>query len=312
MTITNFLEQVPVLVDDIADVILSYNRIRVYRSVSGVAGNFEEITATTAAAATFTGARLEPYVLDGKDFVIDIDGTEESFTFGAVTTAAAAAAEITSNTTATATDSGGYVQVTSGTTGTASTLEINTASEGAVALGMYVGDNDHGEESWVTLSGATKLYYVNDYQGSTDYWYKYRFYNTTNQAISDWSSAYQGREEGALDPQYIIYGTGYLVDTEGKPMPNVRITIMNKYLPKLVDDKIIAGTQYTYYTEDDGFVSIPLIKGATVTLSIENTSLVRDIDVPDTGDTFDLMTTDMQDAIGIVSYDLTDATRTTI
>lgn len=312
MTITNSLTQLAIVVDDIADVVLSYDRLLLYRSVSGVSGTYTELTAAAATGATLTGVRKEAFNLNGKPFIVDIDGTQESFTFGAVITAADAAVEITANTSATAVDSGGYVNITSPTTGTASTLEFVTASTGAVALGFYQGDNDHGEEGRETLAGGTKLYTIDDYQGSTNYWYKTRYYSTTTFAYSDYSAAFQGREEGSLDPAYIIYGTGYLTDLDGTPVTNTKIMFYNKFVPKIVNNKLMAGMRQEYLTDDKGYVYVPLIKGSTVTMAIENTRFQRDITVPSTGDTFDLMTTDIQDAIGIVEYDIPDATRTTI
>jgi hypothetical protein len=312
MAITNSLTKLAVVVDDITTVIATYDVIRLYRSINGVSGTYNEITASSAAEATLTGNKQEPFTVDGKDFDLKIDGTTESFTFGAVTTAADVASAITSNTSAVASDSGGYIQIDSPTTGTVSTLEVAAASEGTLAIGLYEGDNDHGEEAYETLVGGTKLYIIDDYQGDADWWYKTRYYHTSNLTLSDFSSAFQGREEGSLDPTYMIYGTGYLVDTDGTPMPNVKIYIYNKFIPKIVNNKVMVGTRYIYTTEADGFVSIPLIKGAEVQMSIENTHLTRDITVPDSGDTFDLMTTDLQDSIGIVTYDLVDATRTTL
>lgn len=312
MAITNSLTKVSIVVKDIATIIATYDRIRLYKSTTGVSGSYSEITASSAQGATLTGNKKEPFVLNGKDFEIEIDGTDESFTFGAVITAADAAAAITANTSATAVDSGGFVQITSPTTGTVSTLQFTSASEGAVALGLYQGDNDYGEEAWPTLVGGTKLYTVDDYQGSADYWYKYRFYATGTGTYSDYSAAFQGQEEGALDPAYIIYGTGYVVDMDGTPLENKKIYVYNRFIPNIVDSKLVAGERAEYTTESDGWVLIPFVKGSKVTIAIEDTSFTRDIDVPDTGDTFDLMTTDIQDSIGIVSYELTDATRTTI
>jgi len=312
MTITNSLTRLAIVIDDIADIILSYDQLLLYRSVNGVSGTYAELTASSAVGATLKGVRREAFSLNGKPFIVDIDGTQESFTFGAVITAADAAVEITANTSVTAVDDGGYVRITSPTTGTASTLEFTSASTGAVALGFYQGDNDHGEEDREALAGGTKLYTINDYQGSSNYWYKTRYYNTSTLSYSDYSSAFQGREEGSLDPSYIIYGTGYLTDLDGTPVTNTKVFFYNKFVPKIVNNKLMAGMRQEYTTDSKGYVYVPLIKGSTVSMAIENTRFQRDITVPSTGDTFDLMTTDIQDAIGIVEYDIPDATRTTI
>lgn len=312
MPITSSLTRVGIVVADIATVILTYDKLRLYKSITGASGTYSEITALAAVASTLTGARREPFVLSGKEIAIEIDGTEETYTFGAITTAAAAAAAITANTSATAVDSGGYVKITSPTTGTSSTLQFASSSEGGVALGFYLGDNDYGEEAWPTLAGGTKLYTVNDYQGDSSYWYKYRFYHTGTSALSDYSAPFQGQEEGAIDPAYIIYGTGSLVDNDGTPLANKKVFIYNRFIPNVVGSKLVAGERAEYLTEEDGSVIIPLVMGSKITMAIEDTSFIREIDVPSSGDTFDLMTTDIQDALGIVAYDLTDATRTTI
>ena len=312
MTITSKLTNVQIVVRDIATVVASYDKIRLYRSTTGASGTYTEITAVAAAAATMTGVRKEPFTLSGKEFAVEVDGAEETHTFTAIITAAAAASEITANTSLVAIDASGYVQITSPTTTTASTIEFAAASAGAVALGFYEEDNDHGEEVWPSLVGGTFVYTVTDYQGSSDYWYKTKYYNTTSGVYSDYSGAFQGMEAGSLEPTDIIYGTGYLVDMDGTPLENTKVFIYNRFVPTIVSSKVVSGTRQVYTTEADGWVQVPLVHGARITMSIEGTKMVRDIDVPSTGTTFDLMTTDIQDSIGIVSYDLTDATRTTI
>jgi hypothetical protein len=293
---------------------VDYDRISIYKSTTGTSGNFYEILKSSAAAAFLKGTKEETFNLNGKDFKFSVDGTEYSMTFGAVVTAAAAAAQIVTDTSQIAVDDGGYVKISSGTTGLTSTVEIETSTEGGVELGMYLNDYDIGEDAWIVLDSGTRLYIQNDPHSDNDYWYKYQFVNSGTLNTSELSSPFQPRPLGAIDPTNLIYGTGVIADLAGNPVANKKIVVYNRFIPTVVAGVLVDGPQTEIFTTDEeGLISIPFVHGSKIAIGIEDTKLRRDIDVPSSGDSFDLFDqTLLDDRLGITYYPIVDAERTTL
>ncbi len=118
-----------------------------YGAVQGYAETIDTIDTPIAGwsdAAAVSGSNQETFTLDGKalDLVVDEDGATQTVNFAAGDpwSAAAAAAEIVSQTTGIDSydDGDGYVRVASATAGTGSAIEVQ-ASAAATALGLPTG-----------------------------------------------------------------------------------------------------------------------------------------------------------------------------
>ncbi len=311
--ITNKEGTVVVFLKDIATFVDSYDKLLIYKSINGVSGNFYEITGQAAAGATLLGRKSESFDLNGKTFTFSCDGAAYSVSFTTEKTASEVADTINSQVSEiTASVEDGKVRLTSNTTGLNSTLEIVSSSDGGVTLGFYEGDWDIGEAARMNLASDTKLYILIDYHSSSDWWYKYRLYSTTKGTYSDFSPPFQARPYSAIDVNYLIFGTVALADSEGKALASraVKVTVIDS---KEIDDIIVsAGTSYVYYTDSDGNAEIPLIKGSRVSVAVEGTRLVREFDVPSTGDSFSIFDPSLveYDSFGIATYNIPDAERT--
>ena len=314
MAITSELHKVLIFVDDPDAILVNFDKITVFKSTTGNSGDYYEILESVAAAASLLGSKQELFDVSGKEFKFEVDGTEYTMTFGAVSTAVDVAADIVLQTGQVATADSGKIRITSGTTGLASTVEITESTEGGVAIGMYLGDHDVGEGQWIDVVSGTKLYILDDPHSANDYWYKVRYVNSTTLVTSDFLAPFMPRPSGSIDPSEIIYGVGYIADTEGNPVADKAIVVYNKFIPNVVDGKLVDGPQTkTYYTDEQGLVAIPLVKGISIAIGVEDTKLRRDIEVPDTGDSFDLFDQSLlDDRLGIAYYPIIDAERTTL
>ena len=314
MAVTSELHKVLIFVVDPDSTLVNFDKITVFKSTTGNSGDYYEILKASPVAAALLGDKQEMFDVSGKDFKFEVDGTEYTMTFGAVSTAVAVAADIVLKTGQIATDDGGRIRITSGTTGLASTVEIIESTEGGVALGMYLGDYDVGEGQWDSVVSGTRLYSLDDPHSANDYWYKVRYVNSATLIVSDFLAPFQARPSGAIDPSEIIYGVGYVADTEGNPVADKAIVVYNKFIPNVVDGKLVDGPQTkTYYTDELGLIAIPLVKGISIAIGVEDTKLRRDIEVPTTGDSFDLFDQALlDDRLGIAYYPIIDAERTTL
>lgn len=314
MTITNELHKVLVFVLDPDAILVDFDRIVIQKSTTGSSGDFYDILEDTAKAAALTGKKKEGFDLNGKDFKFKADGTEYTVSFTTEYSAADVATRITTVTGLTASDVGGYVKIESSTTGLTSTLEIHESTEGGVELGFYLDDFDIGEDAWITVVTGTKLYIQDDPHSDNDYWYRSYYQNSSTLVTSEPSAPFLPRPLGAVDPANIIYGTGIIADTEGNPVVGKLITVYNKFVPTVVGGALIDGPETKIYeTDEQGIITIPLVHGSRISIGIEDTKLRRDIDVPTSGDSFDLLDESLlDDRLGITYYPIVDGERTTL
>lgn len=314
MAVTNELHKVLVFVADPDAILLDYDKITVFKSTTGNSGDYSEILKAAPVPASLLGSKQELFDVDGKEFKFSVDGTEYTMTFGAVSTAVDVAADIVLKTSQIATNDGGKIRITSASTGLSSTVEIETSTEGGVALGMYLGDYDIGEGQWIDVVSGTRLYILDDPHSANGYWYKVRYVNSATSVVSDFLAPFQARPSGAIDPSEIIYGVGYVADTEGNPVAGKAIVVYNKFVPRAVSGRLVDGPEIrSYLTDSLGLVAIPLVRGISIAIGVESTKLRRDIEVPTTGDSFDLFDqTLLDDRLGIAYYPIIDAERTVL
>jgi hypothetical protein len=314
MAITSEQHKALIFVPDPDAILVDYDKISVFKSTTGTSGEYTEITKDLATAATFKGTKSEGFSLAGKDFKFKVDGTEYSMTFATAYTALEAAAEIVLATGQIANDDGGKVRITSSSAGLLSTVEIHESTEGGVELGFYLGAYDIGEDLWIDVVSGTRLYILTDPHSDNAYWYRTEYVNSTTLVRSEPSAPFLARPLGALPPSAMIYGVGYLADTKGSPAVDRMVVLYNRYVPTVVSGVLIDGPEIEVYRSDElGLVTIPLVHGTKVSVGIEGTKLRRDIDVPDSGDSFDLFDqTLLDDRLGIAYYPIVDGERTTL
>lgn len=100
-------------------------------------------------------------------------------------------------------------------------------------------------------------------------------------------------DEPVLDPSLISYGVVRLVDAHGIPLTDIRVVVETHHVPRSVtqDNQVYyygqANTRRTFVLNADGELRLPLIRGAVVTIHMEN-GYSRQVTVPNTAE-FDVL-----------------------
>jgi hypothetical protein len=195
--------------------------------------------------------------------------------------------------------------------GTPSLVEI-LGGDALTVLGLSAGKSV-GRDHNIILLPEVDEYAYDDQSGSTGYFYRSRYVKTGGgwSAWSDWELA-----PGAtlIPPPLLIIGKVRLANLDGTALEGARITIANAWNPLLVESTVVAGQSLYLTTDGLGQAEITLIRGSTVDVVLDGTSIVRRITVPTVGTEFDLLDPALEtgDAFGIQVPDLPAAPRTTL
>jgi len=275
----------------------------VYRSIGTVDGPWEAIASGAATTAVLQTTKLEPYALNGTTLILTINGlsTRVTTTFAGPDpyTAAAAAADIAAALAGlgTATDNGGYVRVVTTDTGTDASIEVYGGT-GYPYLGFQSTDYSIGTDAAIALAGGTQDYEYKDYNGSSSYYYRYRFYNSGTGDASLYSVPFQVSTPWTLASSDLITGTCKLVDLRGRADQYRRIQFRNLEPTQVTSSGTtynIFGTDQETTTDADGYAEMSLIKGALVEVAFIGTDVRRRIRVPSSGSEFDLLDSTLSD-----------------
>lgn len=174
-----------------------FDRIRVFRSVTGPTGSFIEVTAAAAQAAALTGTAIGPFNVSGLSFTARVNrgpvqtavltGTDP---LGANQVASALASQIAGLTGAD--DGTGRLRLSTTGVGTDEVLELLGDSGTLTLLGFSIGQIDTGEAGRIPMVQGVTTYLFEDISGTSSDWYRIDFINSTTQAVSDASDAVQG------------------------------------------------------------------------------------------------------------------------
>lgn len=278
-------------VADIAQVIANYNVMQVQRSKLGTPYTDAELVTADATRKAYVEGTVEgPYDLQGTTLKLKVDGgSEQTVLFSgnnpyAITGVVAAFNGIVTG--ATASNSSGKLKIESNNTGSDGTIEI-TSGTSLTLLGLTAGAKDQGEDPHITLVLGTTTYKHTDASGLSTYYYRVRYYNTGTFVYSSWSDWMQ-IAQGAVTSGNLILATAKLAEVDGDALYNRGITI--KQVVAMKKDGYFIGANVKRITTDvKGEAQTYLVKGATVDVVFEGTSVVRRILVPSTGTSFDLM-----------------------
>jgi hypothetical protein len=318
--VTNQPIQLSYFVQDITSALLTYNRIRWHRSRSGQNGLYSAATATLPTTASLVGTAVTPHQINGKTLTFKVGGTSTvSVTFAnpdPVTTAQAATAINAATPLVVASDDGGYLRLTTVTTGSISSVEI-TGGSAAPFLGFSVGDGAVGQDQDTILVAGTHEYFYTDQNSDRDFWYRVEFFNTVSGQTTGLGVPFPANQVQRLPSSKTIVGYVRLSDLSGYPIEGRRITFANVFLPNTVIDQNTRWGIFRHYaqmeTDRNGYAEIRLIRGAQLDISIDGTGFVRRILVPSTGDVVDLLDPALvvQDEFGIQEPQIDFAIRTT-
>lgn len=174
-----------------------FDFIRVLRSSTGPSGQFTEITAAAAEAATLTGTVTGPFAVAGQYVTVRINrGSPQSVELvGSDPMTATVVSEVlTANSDGlVAQDDGfGRVKISTDGTGTEQVLELLGDTAPLLAMGFEVGQIDTGESGRIPLQACRTQYLFVDESGTADDYYQVDFFNSTTSATSQQSPAVRG------------------------------------------------------------------------------------------------------------------------
>lgn len=177
------------------------------------------------------------------------------------------------------------VRLTSDLKGLASTLLISGTA--ATPLGLST-TRVVGKAHRVELTTPTNKYRFFDLDGQPTYYYKVRFYNSLNKAVSNFSAFIQATSQIILSPSDLVVASIRLADETGMPIENRRV-IMVPIVNKKVGGISLLSVQNRIIMKTDqfGYASTKIAKGITVRVFFEGTGFEREIIVPNTD--FDIM-----------------------
>jgi hypothetical protein len=194
-------------VAQIANVLTLFDKIQVQRSKLG--DPYTDATFITATAATspiMTGTETAPYsFLQGTTLGLQINGGDtQTVTFIAANPISLASVISTFNGTvsgATASDDGyGKLKLTGTNTGTDGTILIVGGTSLSI-LGFSTDQIAHGQDAHISLASGTSAYQYDDSSGAVTYYYRTRYFNSTSEVFSSWSSWELGTPDDATGAQ---------------------------------------------------------------------------------------------------------------
>lgn len=318
--VTNMPIQLSYFVADITTALLTYDRLRWWRSRTGQQGLYEQATAAAATSAVLTGTADTPHAVNGKTLTFTVDGASPfSVTFAGAdpVTTATVAGEINAavaGALVAADDGNGYLQLTSATTGSGSSIEI-TGGDAAPYLGLAEGDGAVGLDADITLVSGTHQYFYTDQNSGADFWYRVEFFNSSSLVTGGLGVPILANADDAVPVAQTITGYIRLASPTGSPDVGRRIIFANPALPNKSSDGLwgILKQYVAGETDRNGYAEVRLLRGIQIDFNLVGTGFTRRITVPTTGDSFDLLdpALDVQDEFGIQEPDIDYAIRTT-
>lgn len=273
-----------------------FDSIEVFRSRLGTAGPWELLTGADWASARLPqGAADAPsapatgpsVVLVGKVLNlrvqedVDIDVT---FTGSNPLTFAQAATQI-------ATQSNGLLRAYV----VGAVLVVETVKVGSAAILRVVGGDAaprlklptiepdcvaFGLEPRIRLVPDKVTYTFTDRNGSEDYYYRTRFFNSLESTFSGFGEAFSGANTAGLSSAATVIGYVVVADSQGKTRDGLPILIHAKNRGARVEGVTVIGDDLTVVTDLDGRAEFSLIRGQKYTVALGGTDVVRDFTAP--------------------------------
>jgi hypothetical protein len=173
-----------------------------------------------------------------------------------------------------------YIQTTQ--PGSSAILRV-VGGSAAPLLGLSIiepGSLSFGVDARIPLVHNVQNYLLTDVNGSRDYWYKTRFFDSSSDTSSEFSIPFQGRLVSDIGPQNVIRATVDLVATNGAPAVGQAVLLFNRFDGTRVSGKTVVGGTMNVLTDENGHAEFILVRGSKVTVALAGTSLVRDVTVP--------------------------------
>lgn len=285
-----------ILVKD-SDWLDTFNRIEVWRSRSTPGGPYEELTAyawvparlpkdggdrpvivVAGPTVNIVGKTLE-FLLKEKDKIPVLFTGVDPLTLSQVAfqIGAQSGGRLTSYV-----DEDAHLVIETLEPGTGAVLRV-LVSDAASILALPLQEPDtlvFGRDARISLVQGSNVYYFSDISGSTEYFYKTRFFNSATGAVSAFSMPFGTGQALGVSPQFLVSGFLDLATSDGKPIVGRRVTLSLNFNGTLVDGKLLAGNALSQHTDILGHVEFNLVRGAKYDLAIAGLNLVKTVIAP--------------------------------
>lgn len=304
-----------------------FDQLEVWRSRLGEGGPYELLTAGWSPArlpkdAPLTGGG-SGYVpaLSGKPLILFINEevqVEVTFVGTDPITLAAATAQIEAQ-------SNGYLTsyvssdarpvVCTAAMGLSATLRV-VGGDAAPLLGLPTQEPQSvsfGTDPRISLVSSKTTYVFKDPNSSPEYYYKTRFHNSVDGAVSAFSDPFNTLGPTTLSAPSLVRCTLDLVDVSGTAAANRDVVVYGEFGKQLIEGRFVVGGSIRKTTDYTGHVSFLLPRGLEVSVAIGGTNVVRTLTVPtDPGvETISLLDPDLskEDVFGVERVEQTFAAR---
>jgi hypothetical protein len=137
-----------------------------------------------------------------------------------------------------------------------------------------------GLDARIPLTYGQENYGFVDPHGSPDYFYKTRFYNGTNQTVSQFSLPFQGTSAASLPVTDLCRCYIDLVDMSGNPAMNQELLVNLDFDGTQAGGRAVVGGKQRILTDSDGHAELYIVRGTKVTIAIGGAPLARSLVVP--------------------------------
>lgn len=315
-TVTSQPLELSYFIQDITTALVTYDRLRWYRSEDGPNGTFVARTQPAPTAAVLDSLLSEPHQLNGKVLKFRVNGvTEVSLTVVAADPVLTSdlITEITGVTALVApSDPGdGTLRLTTVATGSSASIEI-LDGDGNTFLGWAESQGALGQDTDITLVSGTHEYFYTDQNSDRDYWYKVELYHSSTAATTGLGVAFPANPADGVPKAQTIVAFIKLADLSGNPLEGRQVTLHNAFLPNINSGFGIFRHNTTMVTDQNGYAETRVVRGMDLDISIDGTGFVRRLTIPTVGDSVDLLDASLVtgDEFGIQEANIDFAIRT--
>jgi hypothetical protein len=273
-----------------------FDSLEVWRSRDGIGGPYENLTSSgwstarlpdgsadapaspaTGPSANLVGLSLEVRVNEDVDIVVTFTGTNP-LSYGQAASQTTSQGQgilrayVVSGRLVLETVAVGGAAIIRLTGGEAAPLlELPTTEPGSLCF---------GREARVSLTSGTNGYVFTDHNGSPDYYYRTRFYNTSSGSAGQFGTPFTGAFITGLDNDRLVRGTVDLVDAQGRVLENRLVLLHPRLNGTRVDGKTMVDGKSQVLTDANGHAEFILVRGQPFTVAISGTDIVRDFTAP--------------------------------
>jgi hypothetical protein len=150
-------------------------------------------------------------------------------------------------------------------------LGLATAEPGSLAFGL---------DARIVLIHGQEQYGFVDPDGSPNFYYKLRYFNTASKLVSDFTPPFQGGGGVGISTANLVRCYVDLIGLSGNVAVNAEVLIGSSFTGLQVEGKTLVGGNVRLLTDANGHAELLIPRGADVTVAIGGTTLARRFTVP--------------------------------